>query len=105
MPYDDPDEGTMNATVARRIMESTSALRLNGMQVVISEHVPKNLVGHEIAPVYPHWLKRLWLRALRREVLPVRFKPVSRIEEEQVVRMGNKLVMSAAAWQQVKAYA
>lgn len=64
---------------------------LHGMDVFLSTFLPREHVGDEIKPIWPHpfvaWVERL----LGRPRCPVMFVRGAKIEHDLAFRLGNKL--------------
>lgn len=85
------------------LMRPHIALVYKGTPVTISENLPKEHVGDEIIPVMPFIIMRWFLKLLRRPIHPKRYERGLKIEEERIVQIAGKLIMSERMWQQLKA--
>lgn len=74
-----------------------------GMNVVVSEHLPKEHVGDEIKPVWPHpfWF---WLRRLlgREKPWPVFYRRGAKIEHDIAYQMGGKMFVTQAMFRELQ---
>lgn len=73
-----------------------SLQRINGFEIIITDRLPRQLVGHHITPLYPHPLVRTLRGLFGVPDWPIRFLLSGRIEHTDILRMGNQIIMSPA---------